>query len=61
MISYRFLHLGEKFGIIYVSQEIATGNLKILLVLSPVGAVVARSLDMGKVTGSNPVLGNFYL
>lgn len=41
-------------------QEIATGNLKILLVLSPVGAVVARSLDMGKVTGSNPVLGIFY-
>ena len=26
---------------------------------SPVGAVVARSLDMGKVTGSNPVLGIF--
>lgn len=42
-------------------QEIATIILKILLVLSPVGAVVARSLDMGKVTGSNPVLGNFYL
>ena len=41
-------------------QEIATANLKILLVLSPVGAAVARSLDMGKVTGSNPVLGIFY-
>ena len=27
--------------------------------LSPVGAAVARSLDMGKVTGSIPVLGNF--
>ena len=26
--------------------------------LSPVGAAVARSLDMGKVTGSIPVLGN---
>ena len=29
----------------------------ITLVLSPVGAGVARSLDMGKVIGSNPILG----
>ena len=27
--------------------------------LSPVGAAVARSLDMGKATGSIPVLGKF--
>ena len=30
-----------------------------VLDLSPVGAAVARSLDMGKVTGSIPVLGKF--
>ena len=29
--------------------------------LSPVGAAVARSLDMGKVTGSIPVLGTIFL
>ena len=29
----------------------------ITLDLSPVGAGVARSLDMGKVIGSNPILG----
>ena len=29
----------------------------IVLDLSPVGAGVARSLDMGKVIGSNPILG----
>lgn len=28
-----------------------------ILYLSPVGAAVARSLDMGKATGSIPVLG----
>ncbi len=28
--------------------------------LSPVGAAVARSLDMGKATGSIPVLGRFF-
>ncbi len=30
-----------------------------ILDLRPVGAAVARSLDMGKVTGSIPVLGIF--
>ena len=30
-----------------------------ILDLSPVGAAVARSLDMGKVIGSNPILGIF--
>ena len=30
-----------------------------ILDLSPVGAAVARSLDMGKATGSIPVLGKF--
>ena len=31
-----------------------------ILYLSPVGAAVARSLDMGKVIGSNPILGTIY-
>ena len=31
----------------------------IILDLSPVGAAVARSLDMGKVIGSIPILGIF--
>jgi hypothetical protein len=29
-------------------------------VIRPVGAVVARSLDMGKVIGSNPILGTIF-
>ena len=40
---------------LYYRARFCTINLD----LSPVGAGVARSLDMGKVTGSIPVLGSF--
>ena len=40
--------------------EICYNKINIKPVLSPVGAAVARSLDMGKVTGSIPVLGTIY-
>ena len=37
--------------------EICYNKINIKPVLSPVGAAVARSLDMGKVIGSIPILG----
>ncbi len=42
-----------------LAQWSRVGQYDIVFGFRPVGAVVARSLDMGKVIGSNPILGTF--